>query len=182
MVRRARASFLSGGALVLMAGCASSFGDSKYVAHVTLGGVGSGGCPSAILASLPVTVNRASRISGYGSGVYHQNGTDLNVVALHLELADMTGATIAVSNYVPISAPFGSLAAPNNGNAFGAVTGVLQAGSAFQNVGSGTDAPFVAQPGSYTLKLILVPASSPCPGQSYIGFISMSYVLLSTSP
>jgi hypothetical protein len=96
----------------------STFGDNKYVGSVTLGG-DSVGCPDALLASLPVVVKKASRISGYGSGVYHQNTTDLNTVSLHLELADTTGATVAVSNRVPISAPFSS-PVTHNGNAFGA--------------------------------------------------------------
>jgi hypothetical protein len=182
MVTRERTPLLFVGMLALVAaGCVSTFGDSKYVASVTLGG-SSVGCPNALLASLPVAVKSASRISGYGSGVYHQNGTNLYVISLHLELADTTGATVAVSNRVPITAPFGSLGAPNNGNTFGAVSGVLQAGSDFGNVTLGNGTPFVAQPGSYTLKLILEPASTPCPGQSFIGFISLSYLFLSTSP
>jgi hypothetical protein len=181
MATCARTSFLLVGILALVTGCVSTFGDSKYVGSVTLGG-SNVGCPNALLASLPVVVKRDSRISGYGSGVYHQNGTDLNVISLHLELIDGKNTTVAVSNRVPITAPFGSLADPSNGNAFGAVSGVLQAGSDFLKVTAGNGTPFVAQPGNYALKLILEPASAPCPGQSFIGFISLSYLLLGTSP
>jgi hypothetical protein len=59
-------------------------GDSVYVGSVTLGG-SSGPCPDRVLASLPVTVTGASRIYANASGVYHQNDSDLNVVALHVE-------------------------------------------------------------------------------------------------
>ena len=177
----ARTSFLSVGILALVAGCVSTFGDGKYVGSVTLGG-SNVGCPNALLASLPVVVKRDSRISGYGSGIYHQNGTDLNAIFLHLELIDGKNTTVAVSNRVPISAPFGSLADPNNGNTFGAVSGVLQAGNDSLKVTGGNGTPFVASPGNYTLNLILEPVSAPCPGQSYIGFISLWYLLLGTSP
>jgi len=182
MVTHARRSFLSLGMLALVAGCATStFGDSKYVGSVTLGG-SKVGCPNALLASLPVVVKKVSRISGYGSGVYRQNGTDLNVISLHLELADATNATVAVSNRVSISAPYGGPIAPNNGSVFGAVSGVLQAGSDFSNVTLGNGTPFAAQPGNYTLRLILEPASAPCPGQSFFGSVSLSYLFLSPSP
>lgn len=181
MMKTAQLSLVCAGALLLTPGCArSSFGDTKYVGEVTLGG--GLPCPNATLASLPVTVNRASRISGSGSGVYHQNGTNLNVISLHLELADMTGTTVGVSNFVPVTAPYGGPGAPTNGNAFGAVAGVLQAGSDSYKAAVGSLTPFVAQPGSYTLKMIAEPASSPCSGQSYFGWISLSYILLSTSP
>ena len=64
----------------------------------------------------------------HGSGVYHQNGGDLNVVSIHIAL-QANGATIAVSNEVPITAPYSGTVDPNNGNAFGAVSGVLQTGN-----------------------------------------------------
>ena len=182
MVTTVQTSLLLMGIFALVAGCATSnFGDSKYAPDIILGG-SSVGCPNALLSSLPVVVKGVSRISGYGAGVYHQNGSDLNVISLHLELADATNTTVAVSNRVPITAPYGGPNAPNNGNAFGAVSGVLQAGSDFTNVTAGNGTPFVAQPGNYTLKLILEPASTPCPGQSFIGWVSLSYLLLRTSP
>ncbi len=152
---------------------AQVFADTIYVGNVTLGGHSSG-CPSVTLASLPVTVETRSRIVGYGSGVYHQNTSDLNVVGLHIEL-QMNNITVAVSNSVPISAPFSGNVDPNNGNVFGAASGVLQTGSNTSLVTVGGGTPFVADPGKYTLKLILSPASFPCPGQSYIGFVSLSY-------
>src|SRR5260370_29912368 len=101
-------------------------GDGVYVGSVTLGG-SSGPCPDRVLASLPVTVTRASRIYANGSGVYHQNDSDLNVVSLHVELADMARNVVAVSNFLPITAPFSGDINPINGNPFGAVTGVLKA-------------------------------------------------------
>ena len=88
---------------------------------------------------------------------------------------------VAVSNRVPISAPFSGTIDPNNGNVFGAVSGVLQQGSDPGIVTSG-GTPFVAQPGNYTLKLVLYPGSSPCPGQSNFGWVTLSYVFLGTSP
>src|SRR5262245_23590159 len=114
MAEPVRTPLLFAGMLVLAAGCVSTFGDTKYVGSVTLGG-SSVGCPNALLASLPVAVKNASRISAYGSGVYIQNESNLNLISLHLELADMTGATVAVSNGVAITAPFGNLSHPNNG-------------------------------------------------------------------
>jgi hypothetical protein len=151
---------------------AQVFADTIYVGSVTLGG-NSGSCPSVILASLPVRVPRSSRIVAYGSGVYHQNGTDLNAVALHVEM-QANNNTVAVSNKVPITAPYSGNAEPNNGNAFGAVNGVLQTGSDINAVTNGSSTPFVAH-GNYTLKLVLDPASSPCPGQSFFGFVNLSY-------
>ena len=149
------------------------FADTVYVGNVTLGG-NSATCPSVTLASLPVRVKTHSRIVAYGSGVYHQNGSDLNVVALHVELQENNN-TVAVSNNVPITAPYSGNVDPNNGNAFGAVNGVLQVGSDTKAVTNGSGTPFVAHAGNYTLKLNLDPASSPCPGQSFIGFVSLSY-------
>ena len=149
------------------------FADTIYVGSVTLGG-GQGPCPSVTLASLPVTVKERSRIVAYGAGVYHQNGGDLNVVALHIELQSNNNA-VALSNFVPITAPFSGNVDPNNGSAFGAVSGVLQTGSNVLAITNGQGTPFVADPGKYELKLILEPASSPCPYQSYIGYISLSY-------
>ena len=146
------------------------FADTIYVGNVTLGG-NSASCPSVTLASLPVRVKTRSRIVAYGSGVYHQNGSDLNVVALHIEL-QANNSTVAVGNKVPITAPYSGNVDQNNGNAFGAVNGVLQSGSDTNAVTNGSGTPFVAHPGNYALKLNLDPASSPCPGQSFIGFVS----------
>jgi hypothetical protein len=149
------------------------FADTIYVGSVTLGG-SPVSCPSVTLASLPVMVKTRSRIVAYGSGVYHQNNSNLNVVALHIEL-EANNSIVAVSNQVPITAPFSGNVDPNNGNVFGAVNGVLQTGSDTTKITNGIGTPFVAHPGSYTLKLILYPASSPCPGQSFIGFVTLSY-------
>jgi hypothetical protein len=80
------------------------------------------------LASLPIDVEIPSRIYAYGSGVYHHNRGDLNVVSIHIAL-QANDATIAVSNQVPITAPYSGTVDPNNGNAFGAVSGVLQTGN-----------------------------------------------------
>lgn len=153
------------------------FADSTYVGSVTIGGT-PGACESVTLASLPVDVEIPSRIYAYGSGVYHQNGGDLNVVSIHIAL-QANGATIAVSNEVPITAPYSGTVDPNNGNAFGAVSGVLQTGNDPSAIGNGGGAPFLARPGSYNLNLILVPASFPCPQQSFIGFVSLSYIVRS---
>ena len=151
---------------------AQVFADTIYVGSVTLGGT-PGGCPSVTLASLPVMVPRPSRIVAYGSGVYSQNGSDLNVVALHVEM-QANNNTVAVSNTVSIAAAYGGNVAPNNGRGFGAVNGVLQTGSDTSAVTNGSGTPFVAQ-GNYTLKLVLDPASSPCPAQSFMGWVSLSY-------
>ena len=150
---------------------AQVFADTIYPDDVFLGGNPGGACPSVILASLPVMVPRPSRIVAYGSGVYHQNGTDLNTVALHVEM-QANNNTVAVSDRVPISAPYSGNAEPNNGRAFGAVNGVLQTGSSANAVTS-SSTPFVAQ-GNYTLKLVLDPASSPCPAVSFIGWVNLS--------
>ena len=150
---------------------AQVFADTIYPDDVFLGGNPGGACPSVILASLPVMVPRPSRIVAYGSGVYHQNGTDLNTVALHVVM-QANNNTVAVSSKVPISAPYSGNTEPNSGSAFGAVNGVLQTGSNTNAVTGGT--PFVAQ-GNYTLKLVLDPASSPCPAQSFMGWVSLSY-------
>jgi hypothetical protein len=139
-------------------------------------GPAAGQCPN-VAATIPVTVKTASRIYGYGSGVYRQNGTDLNVISLFLELADTNSNTVAVSHRVPVS----SFSPNNNGSAEGAVSGVLQQGNDPISVTTGGSTPFVAR-GSYTLKLLLTPASSPCPGQSFFNFINVSYVLLGTAP
>ena len=168
-------------ASLVLAACSSNFANTIHVGRVTLGG-NSGTCPSVTLGSMSVTVSNPSRIDAYGSGVYHQNGSDLNVVSLHLELTDANGSAVAVSSSVPISAPYSGPVSPNNGNAFGAVSGVLQAGSNTSLVTNGGGSPFVAASGQYTLKLILSPASSPCPQQSYIGFVTLSYQLASTTP
>jgi hypothetical protein len=149
------------------------FADTIYVGSVTLGG-GPGFCPNVNLASLPVTVKERSRIVAYGAGVYHQNGGDLYTVALHIELQSNNN-TVASSNFVPITAPYSGNVDPNNGNAFGAVSGVLQTGSNELAITNGQGTPFVADPGKYELKLILEPASSPCPYQSYIAYVSLSY-------
>ena len=150
---------------------AQVFADTIYVGSVTLGGT-PGGCPSVTLASLPVMVPRPSRIVAYGSGVYSQNGSNLETVFLHVEM-QANNNTVAVSDRVPISAPYSGNAEPNNGRAFGAVNGVLQTGSSANAVTS-SSTPFVAQ-GNYTLKLVLDPVSSPCPAVSFIGFVSLSY-------
>ena len=164
------------------AGAASpGFADTVYVGSVTLGGH-AGSCPNVTLAVLPLTVKTRSRIDGYGAGVYRQNGSDLNTVALHLELDDATNGAVSVSNRVPLSASFSGTGSPNNGSAFGAVSGVLYAGGNPSVVTNGGSTAFVARPGKYTLKLILSPASSPCPLQSFIGFITLSYQLAGTAP
>jgi len=152
---------------------AQVFADTIYPDDVFLGGNPGGACPSVILASLPVMVPRPSRIVAYGSGVYSQNGSDLNVVALHVEM-QANNNTVAVSNTVSIAAAYGGNVAPNNGRGFGAVNGVLQTGSDTSAVTNGSGTPFVAQ-GNYTLKLVLDPVSSPCPAVSFIGFVSLSY-------
>ena len=130
---------------------------------------------------LSVTVKTPSRIDGCAAGVHHQNGTDLNLVSLNLALSDAKGNVVAVSNRVPLAAGY-STPVLNNGSAFGAVSGVLYSGNSPTTVTSGGSTPFVANPGKYSLRLILTPASSPCPGQSYIGFITLSYRLAGTAP
>jgi len=154
------------------------FADTKYVGSVNVGGT-SGPCKIVTLAALSVTVKTPSRIDGYGAGVYRQNGTNLNVVSLNLELDDAQGKVVAVSNSVPLAADFSTA---NNGSAFGAVGGVLYSGSNPAAITNGGGTPFVAKPGKYALKLILTPASSPCPGQSHMGFITLSYQLAGTAP
>ena len=106
------------------------FADTIYVGNITLGG-NSVSCPSVTLASLPVRVKTRSRIVAYGSGVYHQNGSDLNVVALHIALQENNN-TVAVSNNVPITAPYSGNVDPNNGNAFGAVELLANSSSAIK--------------------------------------------------
>jgi hypothetical protein len=91
---------------------------------------------------------------------------------------DMAGNVVAVSNEVPITAPFSGDVDPINGNAFGAVTGVLKTGNDPLSVTNGLGISFTAPLRNYQLNLILHPASSPCPFQSFIGFVSLSYVLL----
>jgi hypothetical protein len=152
------------------------FVDTIYAGAVNVGGGPPPSCPSVTLASLPVKVKERSRISTYGAGVYHQNGSDLSTVSLYIEL-QANNNTVAVSNKVPISAP---PTGNDNGNVFGAVSGLLQPGSDPFTISLGGGTPFVADPGDYDLKLILEPASSPCTFQSYIAYVSLSYFRVPT--
>ena len=97
-------------------------------------------------------------------------------MSLYIELQENNN-TVAVSNRVPISTP---PTGNNNGNVFGAVSGVLQTGSNPLTISLGGGTPFVAAPGDYDLKLILEPASSPCTSQSYVAYVSLSYLRVPT--
>jgi len=168
------------GIFALTAGCVRSIGDTKYVGSVTL--PGGTPCPDIQLASMPLSVRKTSRLSSYGSGIYNQNQSDLNLVTLHIELLDVAGKTVGVTNRVPVSAPYSGPVSSNNGRAFVAVNGLVYAGNDFASVTLGNGNPYVVPPGNYTLKLMLQPASSPCIGQSFVTFISLSYLLLDPSP
>jgi hypothetical protein len=163
----------------LTGGCVRSVGDTKYVGSVTL--PGGTPCPDIQLASLPVSVRKTSRLNAYGSGIYNQNESNLNLVTLHIELLDVTNKIVGVTNRVPVSAPYSGPVSSNNGRAFVAVNGLVYAGSDFLSVTLGNGNPYVVPPGNYTLKLMLQPASSPCIGQSFVTFISLSYLLLDPS-
>jgi len=151
----------------------TTLASSTYVASAAIGGE-QVGCSPVTLATQNVRIDKAGRVVANGSGVYRQNGSNLNAVLLSLVL-EAGGNPVAVSNLVPVSAP-NSAPSLNNGSAYGAVGGVLYAGSDPALVAAGGSEPFVAAAGNYTLKLIADPVSSPCPGVSFFNFITLSHL------
>ena len=161
---------------ILAGGCTTTVarpGFADTVRGATLSILNTGNCMEPLtVVSMPVTVKEPSRLYASAGGRYSQNGSTLNVVSLYIELRDTAGSLVALSQEVVLSAAYGGPGAPDNGDVVGGVEGVLFAGSA----------PFVASPGSYVLKLMLRPASSPCPAQSFFDRSSLSYQLAATAP
>jgi hypothetical protein len=153
-----------------------SFGDSKQVRNV----VGPIPCGLSSVGSETITVSRPSRIWAHGHGTLRDNGAPTYEYGMWLELRDAADTqTLAVTPSI-----FDSDPGQTDQVMPLSVDSAMLAATSPQLAGSNV---YVAQPGTYTLKLMVAAiAGPPCttvfPEFGYNQGGGMGFVLLGTTP
>ena len=130
------------------------------------------GCGDSTLASRTLTLTRAAQILASAGGAWSRDSTNLNTGTIYVQLLK-DGTPVA-------STPQGFASSFSTGTQrIGmSVTGVMfDGGTPFPS----SEAPYVAQPGTYTLRLQGGASDGGCTGTSTLWRGWMTYVLLGTS-
>jgi hypothetical protein len=145
-----------------------TFGDTTSSTGATVTG-----CGPSTLATQTVTVARPSRILASAGGAWARDSTNLNTGTITVSLLQ-SGVVVATSPQA-----FASNYAATTSRSGMAVTAVLYAGS---NPFPVTPTAYVADPGTYTLRLDGSANDGSCTGTSTFWRPWMTYALLGTSP
>lgn len=131
-------------------------------------------CADQTLRELTVKVNRPSRVFASGYGAYDRQATQLLSAFMQAVLLDATGTTRLAALQQAIGSNFGA------GGARIPITssGVLFAVNQFGGPG---DSAYIAQPGTYKLRLIGSGSDGPCSGTIAFWLPQLTYILLGTS-
>jgi len=123
------------------------------------------GCTPKVVLGISVNVPVRSRIHASGSGVYNPNGSNLLGALAQVDLRDESDTTtLAVAQNMSISATLTS-------SSYVASQGFLRAGTDPNN---GLVA-FVADPGTYFLRLVVTASNGVCTGSPAFISIALTY-------
>jgi hypothetical protein len=142
-----------------------TFGDTNYgpaTVFVTA-------CAISEVTAQTFTVSTPSRIFASAQADYSQNSSDLTNASLQIELRDVTDTTTLASS------DFIQNGDGQSGEAPISVSDVLYSGSNPRVAGA---VAYVAQPGTYVLRLVGTTSDGSCTGSPTFSSVSVSYILL----